>query len=223
MHSRIFDGLTEAERTTCLNSSTIVTARKGQWLARQGEPANVFYLVASGTLKVLQNTAEGQELIVRFVGPADPFGGVVVLEQATYPVSALAVEATRLHSWPAERMRAMVERFPRVTANVMREMAAHMTDALTRVREITTQRVGQRLAMTLVRLGRQCGRTTDEGILITQVLTRQELADLTGTTLYTVSRTLSEWAANGVLTSNRRHLVIRSPKRLGELADGSAS
>ena len=74
MRSRIFDGLTEAERTDCLASSTVVTARKGQWLARQGEPANVFYLVASGAMKVLQTTAAGQELIVRFVGPGDPFG-----------------------------------------------------------------------------------------------------------------------------------------------------
>jgi CRP-like cAMP-binding protein len=74
--------------------------------------------------------------------------------------------------------------------------------------------------MTLVRLGRQCGRQTEDGILITHVLTRQELADLTGTTLYTVSRTLSEWEDNGVIASHRRQLVIRSPRRLGELADG---
>ena len=222
MRSRIFDGLTETERKACLAGSTVVTARKGQWLARQGEPATIFYLVASGAMKILQTTAEGQELIVRFVGAGDPFGGVVVLDHATYPVSALAVEATVLHAWPTDAMRTMVEQFPRVTANVMREMAAHMTDALTRVREVTTQRVGQRLAMTLVRLGRQCGRQTDDGILITHALTRQELADLAGTTLYTVSRTLSEWEASGVIASRRRQLVIRSPARLGELADGSA-
>jgi CRP-like cAMP-binding protein len=171
-------------------------------------------------MKILQNTAEGQELIVRFVGPGDPFGGIVVLDHATYPVSALAVEETVLHAWPADAMRTMVEQFPRVTANVMREMAAHMTDALTRVREVTTQRVGQRLAMTLVRLGRQCGRQTEDGILITHALTRQELADLAGTTLYTVSRTLSEWEASGVITSHRRQLVIRSPARLNDLAGG---
>ena len=67
-----------------------------------------------------------------------------------------------------------------------------MTDALTRVRELTTARVGQRLAQTLLRLTRQCGQATAGGVLITQPLTRQELADLTGTTLYTVSRTLTK-------------------------------
>ena len=223
MHSRIFDGLTDAERRSCLTDTTLVTARKGQWLARQGEPATTFYLVASGALKIVQDTPEGQELIVRFVGPGDPFGGVVVLDHALYPISALAVETTTLHAWTAAALRTVVDRFPRVTANIMREMAAHMTDALTRVREVTTQRVGQRLAMTLVRLARQCGRKTDDGILLTHVLTRQELADLTGTTLYTVSRTLSEWKTEGVLSSDARRLVIRSPRRLGALADGSAA
>ncbi len=219
MHSRIFDGLTEEERRLCLAGATVVAARKGHWLARQGEPASTFYLVDTGALKVVQDTPEGQELIVRFVGPGEPFGGVVVLEHAPYPVSARAVEASRLYGWPTAAMRVMVERFPRVGINVVREMASHMTDALTRVREMTTQRVGQRLAMTLVRLARQCGRPADGGVLITHPLTRQELADLTGTTLYTVSRTLSQWEADGILQSRRRHLVIRSPHRLAALAD----
>jgi CRP-like cAMP-binding protein len=222
LHSRVFDGLTETDRRTCLASATVVAARTGQWLARQGDPATTFYLIATGGLKLVQNTPEGQELIVRFVGPGDPFGGVVVLEHATYPISALAVEATTLHAWSADAMRSVVHRFPRVTTNIMREMAAHMTDALTRVREVTTQRVGRRLAMTLVRLARQGGRPHDDGILITHVLTRQELADLTGTTLYTVSRTLSKWKSEGILSSHRRRLLIRSSKRLGALADGSA-
>jgi CRP-like cAMP-binding protein len=221
MHSRVFDGLTEADRRACLETATSVTARKGQWLARQGDPATTFYLIAAGTLKVVQNTPEGQELIVRFVGAGDPFGGVVVLEHATYPISALAVEATTLHAWSAVELQALVTQFPRLSTNIMREMAAHMTDALTRVREMTTQRVGRRLAMTLVRLARQGGRPHEDGILLTHVLTQQELADLTGTTLYTVSRTLSKWKGDGILSSHARRLIIRSPKRLSALADGS--
>jgi CRP-like cAMP-binding protein len=221
LHSRVFDGLTEADRRACLATATVVTARTGQWLARQGDPATTFYLIATGAMKIVQNTPEGQELIVRFVGAGDPFGGVVVLEHAAYPVSALAVEATTLHAWSAAELQALVSQFPSLSTNIMREMAAHMTDALTRVREVTTQRVGRRLAMTLVRLARQGGRAHEDGILLTHVLTQQELADLTGTTLYTVSRTLSKWKGDGILSSRARRLIIRSPKRLSALADGS--
>ncbi len=219
--SRIFDGLTSEQLQAWLNEAATRDVRRGHTLARQGEPARVFYLVESGLLKLVQVTAEGGELIVRFVGPGEPFGGVVALETAAYPVTALAVEPTRLRGWPSDRLRALLQRFPQVRTNLMREMASHMTDALTRVRELTTERVGQRLAHTLLRLIRQCGRPTPDGVLIAHPLTRQELAELTGTTLYTVSRTLSQWEADGVLRSEHRRLLVRSPERLEALAHES--
>ena len=216
--SRIFDGLTEAERGDCLDAGRVVDVKRGQALARQGEPARAFYLVASGLLKLVQVTPEGHELIVRFVGAGEPFGGVVALAPTEYPVTALAVEATRLREWPRDALAALLDRYPQLRVNIMREMAAHMTDALTRVRELTTERVGQRLAHTLLRLARQCGRQTADGVLIAHPLTRQELAQLAGTTLYTVSRTLAAWEAEGVLKSDHRRLLVRSTRRLEALA-----
>lgn len=216
--SRIFDGLTDSERQAWLSQATMVAAGRGQVLARQGDPAQRFFLVETGLLKVVQLTSEGQSLIVRFVGPGEPFGGVVALDGATYPVTALAVEAMRVATWSRDTLRPLIERFPQVRTNIMREMTAHMTDALTRVRELSTERVGQRLAHTLLRLMRQCGRPTAEGILLGHPLTHQEYAELAGTTLYTVSRTLSEWKAEGILRSNRRSLVIVEPARLEALA-----
>lgn len=218
LRSRIFDGLTAAERAAWLASASTLTAKRGHTLARQGEPARSFYLVSSGFLKLLQVTSEGAELIVRFVGPGEPFGGVVALGDAPYPVTALVVQPSELRVWPRERLAELLAKFPQVRTNIMREMTAHMTDALTRVRELTTARVGQRLAQTLLRLARQCGRVTPEGTLITHTLTRQELAELTGTTLYTVSRTLTRWEAAGLLQSRHRQLLLRSISRLEQAA-----
>jgi CRP-like cAMP-binding protein len=217
-HSRVFDGLSDDARHSCLASAQTMSVESGHWVARQGDPATKFCLVDTGALKVLQETLQGTELIVRFVGPGEPFGGVVALEHAPYPVSALAVEPTRLFTWKVDTLRAMLDTHPIVRANIMREMTAHMTDALTRVREMTTLRVGARIAITLTRLMRQCGRQTPEGVLITHPLTRQELADLVGTTLYTASRTLSQWEAEGILESRKRHLLIRTPRHLVALA-----
>jgi CRP-like cAMP-binding protein len=221
LQSRIFDGLTELERQRWLDRGVRTTLARGQTLARQGEPASTFSLVESGFLKVLQLSAEGTELIVRFVGPGEPFGGVVALGDAPYPVSAVAVQPTVVRGWHRDTVATLLAETPQVRVNIMREMATHMTDALTRVRELTTARVGQRLAHTLLRLARQCGETVPEGILIAQPLTRQELADLTGTTLYTVSRTLRQWEADGVLASRRRLLVVRAPARLAAIAEGA--
>jgi CRP/FNR family transcriptional regulator, nitrogen oxide reductase regulator len=218
LRSRIFDGLTDAERERWIARATSAALKRGETLARQGEPARRFYLVESGFLKVLQLTAEGTELIVRFVSPGEPFGGVVALGDSAYPVTAVAAQPSVVRAWTREAVVELLGQYPQVRVNIMREMATHMTDALTRVRELTTARVGQRLAQTLLRLTRQCGQAGPDGVLITQPLTRQELADLTGTTLYTVSRTLTKWESLGLIESRKRLLLLKSPKRLEEVA-----
>jgi CRP/FNR family transcriptional regulator, nitrogen oxide reductase regulator len=219
LRSRIFDGLTDAERDQWLSRSTSVALKRGQTLARQGEPARHFHVVEAGFLKVMQLTAEGTEVIVRFVAPGEPFGGVVALGDAPYPVSAVVAPPAVVRAWTRDAVTALLAETPQVRVNIMREMATHMTDALTRVRELTTARVGQRLAHTLLRLSRQIGQTSADGVLIAQPLTRQELADLTGTTLYTVSRTLTKWEGRGLIASRKRLLLLKSPKKLEELAE----
>ena len=218
LRSRVFDGLTDAERQQWLARSSTLTLKRGYVLARQGDQAHHFSIVESGSLKVLQLTAEGTELIVRFVSPGEPFGGVVALGDAKYPVTAIVVQPAVVRSWTREAVTALLTEHPQVRVNIMREMAMHMTDALTRVRELTTSRVGQRLAHTLLRLSRQCGEAGADGILLTQPLTRQELADLTGTTLYTVSRTLAKWEHEGIIESRKRLLLLKAPKKLEQLA-----
>jgi CRP-like cAMP-binding protein len=218
LRSRIFDGLTDAEREAWLARATHATLKKGDTLARQGDPARRFYLVESGFLKILQLTTEGTEVIVRFVAPGEPFGGVVALGDSAYPVTAVVAQPTVAYVWTREAVGELLVKTPQVRVNIMREMATHMTDALTRVRELTTARVGQRLAQTLLRLTRQCGQAGPDGMLIMQPLTRQELADLTGTTLYTVSRTLGKWESLGLVESRKRLLLVKSPKRLEEVA-----
>lgn len=223
LRSRIFDGLTDAEREQWLTRGESLTLKRGHALARQGDPAKLFCLVETGSLKLLQLTADGAEVIVRFVAPGEPFGGVVALGDAPYPVSAVVVQPSVLRAWTRAEVADLLGKYPQVRVNIMREMATHMTDALTRVRELTTARVDQRIAQTLLRLSRQCGRAEAGGVLITQPLTRQELADLAGTTLYTVSRTLTKWESLGLIESRKRLLLLRSPKQLQHVAGADAA
>ena len=217
LRSRVFDGLTDAERERWLARATTANFSRGQTLARQGDPARAFFVLEAGFLKLLQLTAEGTELIMRFVVPGEPFGGVVALGDAPYPVTAVAVQPSVVRTWSREVVTDLLTATPQVRVNIMREMAGHMTEALTRVRELTTARVDERLAHTLLRLGRQCGRPTPGGVLIAQRLTRQELADLTGTTLYTVSRTLTKWESMGLIETRKRLLLLRSLEKLEQV------
>lgn len=224
--ARVFDGLSAEARAQAIARARVRRLRRGELLERQGEPARRFYIVESGTLKLTQVTAGGRAIIVRFVVAGQPFGAMAALERGVYPVTAQAVEPTAVLEWSRETLSRLIAEHPRIRANLMAVIADHLTEALSRVTGLATERVAQRVARTLLRLARQTGRAVERGVLIPIPLTRQDLAELADTTLYSVSRTLARWTAAGVLESRGRRLVLRAPERLAEIAgaarDGAA-
>ena len=134
-------------------------------------------------------------------------------------VTAQAVEPTKLIVWPREALRELCDRYPQIQANILGAIAGHMHDAMTRTRELATERVAQRVARALLRLAQQAGRQVEGGVLIDHSLSRQELAEMTGTTLYTVSRLLSQWESDGLVEAGRERVLLRSLQGLGALAE----
>jgi CRP-like cAMP-binding protein len=161
-------------------------------------------------------------VIVRFVGPWDPVGGVAVLGEAPYPVSATACDAVEVRSWPLARLGPLLDAHPLLKTNILRAMAAHMDDALTRLRELSTLKVSQRLAHTLLRLTASAQAAGSEPLVVPHTLTRQELAELTGTTLFTVSRILTDWEEAGLVKSTRAHVEVLDAAGLRQAAEGDA-
>lgn len=191
----------------------------GATIFREGEPAAALLLVAAGRVKLTQVAADGHEVIIRLVGPADAIAAVSLFEDATYPATASAVADTTVVVWPREALREMFERHPVLAINAMRMLSDRLREVQERFRELATERVAQRIARTLLRLVRQAGRRVERGVLLDLPLSRQDLAEMTGTTLYTVSRTLSEWEARGILESSRERVLITSPHALVALAE----
>lgn len=189
-------------------------------LIRQGEPASTFFLMERGYLKLTQVTPEGSEVIVRFVGRWDPVGGVAALGEAPYPVTATACDAVDVLAWPRKVLADLLERYPQLKTNILREMTAHMDDALTRLRELATLKVSQRLAHTLLRLTGPAKSDRAGTLTVPHTLTRQELAELTGTTLFTVSRILTDWENAGLVRSSRAHVEVLDADGLRHAAEG---
>ncbi|HUO86586.1 MAG TPA: Crp/Fnr family transcriptional regulator [Thermoanaerobaculia bacterium] len=190
-----------------------------QRLFHQGDPASHLWFVASGRVKLTQVGADGQEVVVRFVGPGEIFAGVALLPGASYPVNAEVVEAGRLLTWPHAVVARLAAEHPQLALKTTATIAARMSELQHRFRELATERVHQRIARALLRLARQAGRRTDEGVLIDHRLSRQDLAEMTGTTLFTVSRVLSRWEAEGILAVGRERVVVRDPHRLVAVAE----
>jgi CRP-like cAMP-binding protein len=204
----LLTGLSDAEQSELLAAGQPRLLKPREALGSQGDPAESFALVQIGYLKLGKVNAAGAETLVRFIGPGDCYGAVALTAGSRYPVSATAAEPSRVLLWPRPVISRLAERLPRLKSNIFEEVTRRMSGVLTVAQELATERVPQRLARTLLRVAEHGGQSTPEGLRIVHPLTRQELADLTGTTLFTVSRLMSTWEAAGLLRTGRGAVTI---------------
>jgi CRP-like cAMP-binding protein len=220
LYERLFQGFAPGEAEKVLAGGTPRILRRGEVLFREGEPATALYLVESGRIKLTQLTAVGQEVIMRYLAPGDAFAAVVLFDRSTYPVAARATERTRVRAWSREILPGLVRDHPRFEANLLRIVSSHTQEALSRVRELSTEPVAQRLARTLLRLGRQIGRREPGGPIHVERISQQDLAEVAGTSVYTVSRTLADWQERKIVETGRQQLRICDPQSLAAIAEG---
>jgi len=185
----------------------------------QGDPADRIYLLLAGRLKLSQTNVDGQQVLMRAIGPYSLFGAVAMTQQETYPVTAEAMEDCAALTWTKPTIMALIGRFPQLALNAIQLMAQYTQEFQERFRQLATERVERRLAHTLLRLASQTGKKIPEGVWIDLPLTRQDLAEMTGTTLYTVSRILTQWETQGLIIADRERIVIRFPHGLVAIAE----
>lgn len=216
----LFHGLDADALSAVAEDARLVRAPAGRAFFREGEQARLFYVLHRGRVKFTQISAEGHEVILRVIGRGEPFGGVAaIVENAAYPVTARAIEASEAYSWDGRRITELMRRFPEIAINAARMIADRLHELQRQHRELMTERVERRIARALLRLARHAGRRVRDGVEIDFPLSRQDLAQMTGTTLFTVSRTLSGWEADGLIATGRRRVVVRQPHRLVRIAD----
>lgn len=213
-NSPLLSGLPQDELTAVMNGAHTRTMARDEFYFHQGDPATALYVLAVGQVRLLQVTPEGDQVILRFAAQGEMFGGIAFLCDKVYPASAQAVSDCTAVSWNGETMASLMERHPRLALNTMRHMAGRIQTLQDRLREVATERVERRIANTLLRLAQQTGKKTPEGVLIDLPMSRQDLAEMSGTTLFTVSRTLSRWEQEGIVQAGRERVLIRVPHRL---------
>lgn len=217
--TEVFCGLGEGALDDVMAASTARTLARGTHLFDQEEPASAFFVLLSGRVKVSQLTPEGKEVVVRFLGPGDVAGCAAVLGDSVYPATAEVIEDVRALAFDGRATTALMERHPRIATNAMRVLGARLREAQARCRELATERVERRIARAVVRLARQAGRRVEAGVTIDLPLSRQDLAEMSGTTLFTVSRTMSEWERRGIVALGREKVVVTDPRALVGIAE----
>lgn len=215
----LFVGLQETALHEVLAYAFTVQAPRQNYVFHQGEPAERFYHVLAGQIRLVQLGPEGHQVTIRYVGPSDSIGVIVALSLSDYPLSAQAMTDAELLSWRADDIGRLMETHPRLALNGMRLIGERFHELQMRYRELATERVERRVARALLRLARQAGRRVPEGVLLDLPLSRQDLGEMTGTTLYTVSRILSGWEEGGLILAGREQVIICNPHGLVAIAE----
>ena len=220
--SILFRGLpSEALRDIAL-AGRVKRVAKGSTVFEQGAPADRLFVLLQGRVKAIQSRPDGQQVTARFLNPGDPFGCVVFMTAGTYPVTVLAEVDSLVAGWNAASIVRSADQYPKIAMNALQYVGAQLRDTQSRLQEAITERIEQRIAHALLRLIGQSGRKTAEGIEINFPISRQDIAEITGSRLFTVSRTLSKWQLEGVIKSGRRRIMVVAPHRLVMIAEKSS-
>jgi CRP-like cAMP-binding protein len=217
-----FQGMSAADLDRMLQQARSLRFPKDAAVFEQEEEADSFFLLLDGHVRVVKTTPDGQQVIVRYISPGELMGIAQALGRSTYPASAVAAVDCVILAWPGHVWVEFAAAFPSFVANAYKTIGVRLQDSHARVIEMSTEQVQQRVAHALLRLVKQTGKKTDEGILIDFPISRQDIAEMTGATLHTVSRLLASWEEQGLVKSGRQRVTVVEPHRLMILAEGRA-
>lgn len=213
--------LTDADLEMLATVATTRLYEKGDRIFEEGDAADRFHMVLRGRVKVLRATPAGKDLILALLGPGDPVGAVAVYRGVPFPAAAEALEDTVIAEIPAQSFFGVLDESPTFVRGLLAGMTGRLMELNGRLAMLTGTRVEPRFARLFLRLADSMGRATEEGVLVAMPLSRQELADLTGTTIETCIRIMSRWGKEATVLTRPDGFVIPDRSALDRIAEQS--
>ena len=211
-NSFVFSGLNDDELDELARLTTERSFRSNEFIFWDGDDPERFYIVTEGQVKALKYSSSGKEFIIAFFGPGEMFGEVAVFENKPYPASAQTVAETKVIGIKREDFLSFLANRPQVALRIINILGGRLRDAQGRLRDLAGERVEQRLASVLLMLSAKLGPTLP--------FTRQEIADMAGTTIETAIRLTSQLKKRGIIRSVRGKVTIVDQDKLRLLSEG---
>jgi len=210
--SLIFSSLSRDELAELSALAVPRSFESGEFVFWEEDAPEWFYLVAEGRVKVVKHSSSGKEFIIAFFGPGEMFGEVAVFEDKPYPASAQAIAETKVLGIKRRDFQSFLADRPQVALRIINVLGGRLRDAQSRLKDLAGERVEQRLAQTLLMLSAKLGSTLP--------FTRQEIADMAGTTTETAIRVMSRLKQGKIIRSVRGKIIILDETKLRLLSEG---
>ena len=204
--SPLFCGLTDSDCFHIAQQSHYKTYLRNEIVFRQEEAFQKLVLIDSGFVKLSHVSRNGSEIILGLRGPKDPVHLSRRSNCSVHTFSAQAMVPCKALTWSATTLEQILARMPQITYNICQILADQLNDLQERYCEMSSEKVDVRLSWLLIRLARQVGSRSIAGIDI--AISRQELAQMCGATLFTISRLISKWGALGLVIPRREGIVV---------------
>lgn len=211
-HCPLFAGIAFNQRREIVRAAHARKFLRGEIIYRQGESVGQQVLLVSGCAKLVQFSPDGAEVILRLCVPGELVGLEGVSIQHSHCATAQALQSCEAAIWPMTTFSFLCQQFSRLSLNSVNILRGQLEEMEERFAEISTQHVPSRLSRQLVRLINQVGYQKNGTVVIH--ISREGLGQLTGISLYTVSRLLSEWQRKGILRARRKEICIPNPEAL---------
>lgn len=195
----------------------------GEPIHHYGTDARRLEVVAAGTVKLTRPTITGRDVLLEILGPGSFFGSVDLLGQATHAETATANTDCCILIASTDEFRRILQAHPAAAIASLEYVAGRLQAAHDTIEQLSAYPVERRLASTILKLADTLGREADEGLLVDMPLSRQDLADMTGTTVETVSRLMSTFRKDGLIQSGRRWVAVVDRDGLERLASDEIS
>lgn len=212
----LFHGLQDREVSAMLNKATRADYPPRSWLYRQGDPAGRFFFVESGLVRLSRLTPEGEDILVRFTKPGEVFGYFGLALVGPNMLSAQVIEPSQLLVWNREIALQLLQCIPMAAVNLFNIAVQDVVYFYNRSLRLMTQHVGRRVEWALSELVRTVGVSTPAGVVIAHGVGQRQLAELAGTTIFTVSRELTKLQRQGILEKQRGRIVVAQPAKLSD-------
>lgn len=194
----------------------------GQAIYFEGDPGESLYLVATGKVKLMRNTLAGREVLLDILRAGEYFGHLAPIGQPGYAETAVAQTDCCILQISGKNFEKVLNHHPDVTIEVLKAVGQRLEESHEIIKQLSTYTVEQRIAAALIRVSKKLGEQKHSGLLIQVPFSRQDLAAMTGATMETVSRVMSRFAAEGMISTGRKWVLINDPERLEQIAKEAA-
>ena len=216
----VFRGLSPDDQRRVSALATLREYQRGDHLWREGDPAESLTLIVRGRVKIVRK-AEAGDVILEIFGEGEPVGAIAVYNYMPYPASAVCLEPVTLLVLPRRDYFELLDRHPDFARAIIRELTKLVVALTRKLEEMRGQKVEVRIAQLFLTLAERMGKETKTGIEIPIQLSRQEVADLVGTTVESAIRVLSRWGQEKVLITGEGRFLLPSRERLSRIAEGA--